>query len=280
LAVESRQHIARGIGPLAATPEGVWVADPANGEITRVSAEGRAHARLGGTPISLALGFGRLWVAERDGGRVVTLDPRTLALRTSTGISVPVAVLTGALGPWALSLDTASLYQLSPVTGATVAHPFDSPVADPSAMVMVGDELWVLGAGEHGLAPFNGRLGRSVRAGFSLPGRALSGLSAAGRTIWLGEPQARALLRVDTRNVAVRVLPAPNQIRPVATAVGACGVWVAGGSGDLAIIDPATGRPLGPSLHLGASLAAVAPAGRGVWVSDPLGGSLIHVEAR
>jgi streptogramin lyase len=277
LAVQSRQVLGRGVGPLALEGGTVWVADPASGALVRATASGHSAVQLGGTPISVAVGFGRVWVAERDAGRIVSVDPRSLAQLTSAGVPVPVRVLTGPIGVWGLSLDNASLFQLDPVGGASVRH-IDVPVIDPADMVAVGNELWVLGAGEGGLSPVNAVLGRIVRAGFDRPGQALSGLSVNATTIWLGETTGRSLLRVDARTGAVRQLPAPGAIQPIATAPGACGLWVADASGDLAIIDPDTGRALGPLLHIGRSVAALAASGTGVWVTDPIDGTLVRVD--
>jgi hypothetical protein len=279
LTVQARQQIGRGAGPLAVDGNTVWVARPQAGDLIRVTAAGRTVAHVGGAPISLAIGFGRLWVAERDAERIVSIDTRTLEQTTASAVPVPVSVVTGPLGAWALSLDTGSLYQLDPASGVA-SRPFDSPVANPSDMVMVGDELWVLGAADHGLSPFNGKIRRIVRAGFARPGQPLSGLGAAGATIWLGETAKRSLLRVDAGAVVVRELPAPDGIRPTATAVGACGVWVADATGDLAIVDPQTAAPLGPVIHVGHSVAALAPSGTGVWATDPLGGALVRVSIR
>jgi streptogramin lyase len=279
LAVAARQAVGAGAGPLALNGGTIWVARPQAGEVIRVGPAGSIVAHLGGTPISLASGFGRLWVAERDGNRVVSLNEQTLRQDSAAGIPLPVSVVTGSLGVWALSIDTNSLYRLDPARG-TSAPPYDSPVASPVDMVAVGDELWVLGAEEQGLSPFNAELERIVRAGFDLPGRSLSGLSTAGGTIWLGETAGRSLLRVDAATAAVHRLPAPDGIDPIATAPGACGVWVAGASGDVALVDSQTGTPLGPALHVGRSIADLAASGTGVWASDPLDGTLVHVEAR
>jgi streptogramin lyase len=279
LAVQSRQVLGRGVGPLAVEGGTVWVADPASGTLLRATASGHSAVHLGGTPISVAVGFGRVWVAERDAGRIVSVDPRSLAQLTSAGVPVPVRVLTGPIGVWGLSLDNASLFQLDPVGGASVRH-IDVPVIDPVDMVAAGDELWVLGAGEGGLSPVNAVLGRIVRAGFDRPGVALAGLSVEGSTIWMAEPTQRALLRVDTANVTVKQFPAPDSIEPTATAPGACGVWVGDAGGNLAMIDPASGRTLTAPLRIGRSLGALAASGTGVWASDPLDGTLVRVELR
>jgi len=279
LRASSPVRVGSGAGPLALDGGSVWVARPQAGTVTRVGVGPRRTLRLGGAPVSLAIDGTRLWVAQRDAGEVISIDTHTLARATSSALPLPVSVAAGPLGVWALSLDNAALYPLAPASGGLLS-PIDAPVRSPIAMLEVGAELWVLGAQNGGLSPVNGRLGRIVRAGFDLPGRALTGMSTDGSTIWIAEPTRHALLRVDAASVQVSELPAPFGIRPVATAVGACGVWVAGADGRLALIDPRDAAALGPAITVGRSIAALAASAGGVWASDPLDGTVTRVSAR
>jgi streptogramin lyase len=274
-----RLHIGRGAGPLAVQDGKVWVARPQADKVTEVTPVRRRVLNTGSAPTSLAVGFGKLWIAERDANRVTSFDTRTLSRVTVSDVSVPVSVVTSAFGVWALSLDAGTVNQIDPTSGG-VYEPIDAPVVSPSGMVMVGDDLWILGAADHGLSPLNVKLRRIVRAGFDLPGRPLNGLSAGRTAIWLGDTAKRAVLRVDSRTVAVRQLPAPEGMQPIATAVGSCGVWVADAIGDLALIDPRSGAPVAPLLHIGHAVAAMAAAGTSLWVTDPAAGTLVNVAIR
>jgi hypothetical protein len=279
LSVVRSLRVGRGAAALVVDGGTLWVARTQAGTVTRVVGSSRRVAHVGGSPVSLALSGGKLWVALRDADRIVAIDTQTLLQGPSANVPVPVRVVAGALGIWGLSLDTGALYSIAPVSGA-VGSPVYAPVTDPVDMIAAEDELWVLGAAEGGLSPVNGRLGRIVRAGFDLPGRALSGLSASGHAIWLGEPTKRSLLNVDATTVAVRELPAPDRIEPTATAVGGCGVWVADATGDLVLADPHTAAPLTPTIHVGRSIAALTSSETGVWATDPVDGTLIHVDIR
>jgi streptogramin lyase len=279
LSLVAKRNVGSGADALAVDGATVWVARPQADSIARVTATGTTAIRVGASPISLAAGYGKLWVAERDTNAIAMIDTHTLVRKRGASVPVPVDVVANRLGVWALSLDAGAVYPLSPTDGGA-GEPIYAPVSDPSEMVASGEELWILGAGNSGLSPVNAKLGRIVRAGFALPGRPLSGLSAAGKSIWLGEPGRHALLRVDAATGAVQELPAPDGIQPTATADGTCGVWVADSSGELAIVDPATGAALGPPLRVGRSIAALAVSGSGVWATDPLDGTLIEVQAR
>jgi hypothetical protein len=279
LSLVARRSVGSGAGALAVEGATVWVARPQADSITRVTATGTTAVPVDASPISLAVGYGKLWVAERDANAIAMIDTRTLVRKRGASVPVPVGVVANRLGVWALSLDAGALYPLSPTDGGA-GEPIYAPVSDPSEMVASGEELWILGAGNSGLSPVNAKLGRIVRAGFALPGRPLSGLSAAGNSIWLGEPGRHALLRVDAATGAVQELPAPDGIQPTATADGECGVWVAESSGELALVDPATGAALGPPLRVGRSIAALAVSGSSVWATDPLDGTVVRVDAK
>jgi hypothetical protein len=279
LSVARSVSVGPGAAVLAFNADTLWVARTHAGTVTRVSGSNRRVVHVGGSPVSLAFGSGKLWVALRDADRIVAIDTRTLSQGPSASVPVPVSVLGGALGVWGLSLDAGALYPIDTASGG-VGSPVYAPVKDPADMAAAEDELWVLGAAEGGLSPVNGRLGRIVRAGFDLPGRTLSGLSSSGRTVWIGEPGRRMLLRLDARSIQVSEFHAPHGMRPTSTAVGQCGVWAAGESGSLTIVDPRTGVALASPIKVASSTVALAPAGAGVWVSDPIAGVVRYVQAR
>ena len=201
---------------------------------------------------------------------------QSLKRLTTSYLSVPVSVYAGTLGVWALSLDSGEIYGLNTINGNT-SQPYDSPVGQPAEMVAAGGELWILGAQGPGLSPLNPALGRIVRTGFALGGQSPSSMSAAGSTIWLAEPSSRSLLRVDAAAVTLKKLSAPGGMAAVATATGPCGLWVADAAGELVLADPETASPLGPVLHLGHAISSLQASGTGVWVTDPVDGTVVHV---
>lgn len=271
--------VGSGVGPLAVDGDTVYAGRPAADSVVRVSGGTPTAAHLRGAPVSLAVGYGRLWVALRDAGRVVGLDPETLAAtKAHTTMLTPVSVAAGPGGVWALSLDEAAVWRLSPVTGG-VESEVDSPVSAPTSMVMTGQELWIMGAANGGVSPVNAAVARVTRVGFDLTGRSVAGLSTYGPTMWLSEPGRHDLVRVVLSDIAVTELPAPGGMSPIATAAAACGVWVADASGTVAYISTDTGMPLAAPLRVGRSVASLAASGSSVWVSDPVDGRLIRISA-
>ena len=158
LAVSSRLRLGRGIGPVIAEGNSVWVANQSTGKLTHVARTSVTSLQLDPGPFSLALQPGRLWIAERDANRVISLDTQNLKRQTLSRLPVPVGVVADSSGVWALSIDTAAIYRINPSNGMTFA-PADSPAANPTEMVNAGGELWVVGSGEQGISPFNGKLG-------------------------------------------------------------------------------------------------------------------------
>ena len=82
---------------------------------------------------------------------------------------------------------------------------------------------------------------------------------------------------MNASTVAVQELPVQPGLRPVATAVGSCGVWVGGESGTVTLIDPGTGAPLAAPVRVGHSVAALVASGNAVWASDPVDGTVTRV---
>lgn len=280
LSAEAPVPVGKGAGALLVDDSAVWVARAQAGTVTRItSSGGRSVIDLGGAPVSIAAGFGKVWVALRDGNRVAAIDPGTLRRSVATQLETPASVVAGPTAVWALSLDDAAVYPIGPAPGV-LGSPVYAPVAAPIDMVTVGDDAWVLGGASGGLAPVDLRLSRILQPGVNIPGRSLAGLSGSPTALWLGEPGRADLLRLDINSVTVKELPAPDGLRPSSTAVGPCGVWVADGSGTLVLIDPDSGRPIGPALRIGRSIAALAPSGTGVWVSDPVDGTIVYVAPR
>lgn len=271
-------RVGAGVGPLVVSGTTVYAARPGAGTVTRLAGGGRTVVRIGGRPVSLAVGFEKLWIALRDAGKVVGLALGPLTQVAHGSLPVPVTVTTGPDGVWALSLDEEAAWQLSTATGA-VGTPIDSPVAAPDNMVVVGHELWILGAAQAGFSPVNTQLFRFTRIGFNLSDRSVAGLSTYGGVLWLAEPAKRDLVRVVSANLATTELRAPAGMAPVATAAGPCGVWIADGAGKLALVDARTGELRAPVLHIGRSVAALAASGTSVWASDPIDGTIVQVSA-
>jgi peptide/nickel transport system substrate-binding protein len=116
----------------------------------------------------------------------------------------------------------------------------------------------------------------AVAGSVPLPGNPAA--IAAGRgSLWLADPNAGAVVRVDldSQAVADRI---PVGGSPGALAVGGGSVWVASvPEGGVSRIDPETGE-VTQRLELGVDVSALAFGGRALWVADVTDNSLLEID--
>ena len=141
----------------ASGPGNLWVA-LGSGLIARVGPRGRlATTRdVGGSARISAVGLGALWVTDLASGRLLRLDPRTLATKdtyTGPGRTLIVDLDIGPLGVLALVRErgtgpdvATSLQALNPATLAAVGDPIALP-APATSIVQSADAVWARAPG-------------------------------------------------------------------------------------------------------------------------------------
>ena len=106
------KQIPVGKSPTAVTEGGgsVWIANAADGTVTRVDRRRDEQVRIpvGGAPAALAFGGGSLWVADSDGREVLQVDP---------GADKVVARYEVGNAPRALAATTGAVWVASGVDG-------------------------------------------------------------------------------------------------------------------------------------------------------------------
>jgi hypothetical protein len=276
-----RVSVGSGVVALAVSGETLWAARPAAGEVIPIGiVHGRVGAapalRIGGAPISLAAGFGALYVADRDRGRVLRISERTRTIVRRIAIETPIKVVVSGGQIAVISLDDGELTPLDPYTfGAFPALAI--PAIVPADAAFDGAELWILGAADHSLTPYDvGRAG-FVREGLRLPTRVVGAVTAGQGAVWVALPTAHGVARLEPATRVVTVLRASRGFSPTAIAVGDCAIWVGDRDGRVQRLDAASGKPVGRPLRIGRSLAALAVDRDGVWASDPRGGTVVRV---
>jgi DNA-binding beta-propeller fold protein YncE len=280
LHVDARVRVGRGVGPLAIDQGRLWAARPAAGELVLVRTGARSRiarrVRVGGAPVSLAAAFGNIWVADRDGGRILRVGLVSAAVAQWAEVDAPVKIAVAGERLFAISLDDGALYALNPRTrgaGVDIAIPARGPVD----AIQQGGELWVLGGGDSGLSPLDLRTGAFRRAGVRLPVRVVGAIAAGHGAVWAALPTARAVARVDPASLSVGIGRASNGFRPTVVAVDSCTVWLGDADGRVARLDPDSRRPVGRPLRIGRSLAALVADRGGMWASDPRDGTVVRV---
>lgn len=246
---------------------------------------------------------GAVWVASMFTDKLIRFDPRTaqsrefpLALRTH-----PVGVLADPSGAvWFAASGLGRVGRLDP--GSDKLKEFGIPAmltarnAIPSPWLLARDpkdgDIWFT-VHSDGLV---GRLPRGaepVPRGFAVSeiklGAALvrpDGIAADGRGgIWVAEPGADRLVRIDSADKSLTPLPLPPGSRPRGVAAGPDGaIWVTlFGTHQLVQLDPSTLRtrawPM-PS-GTGSSPYAVVVAATGtVWVAEFMGDKIVRFDPR
>ena len=141
---------------IIASPEGVWVSNFADGNVTRIDptlGQVAATIPVGGGPIGLAHGFGSIWVANEAEGKVSRIDVVTnqviAIIPTQNSSTEGVAV--GAGSVWVSNFGIAeqpdgTVSRIDPVTNQVVAV---IPVGtNPGFVAFGGGYLWVAMYGE------------------------------------------------------------------------------------------------------------------------------------
>ena len=273
LRVDRTLRASRGVDAMARGAGALWATNPIKGTLTRLDphADGapRRDFPIGRAPIDVTAGYGRIWVADRDGDRVVGFDPRRDQVDRRFRIGVPVATSLGNGGLWILGLDDGRLVRVNPRTGGVLAD-IDAQVLTPSRMAAFGRDIWLMGG--TGLVPVDAKAGRYTRGGVRLVASAATDLVAGVGALWVPDPSDHALLRINPSTTAQVSYPTPKGTAPVAVAVVGCAVVAAGGRGQFAVFDPFHEHWVGRPVHVGQSVGSLLADGDAVWASDPQAG--------
>lgn len=105
-----------------------------------------------------------------------------------------------------------------------------------------------------------------------------SAVAVRDGTVWVADDGRDVVVRLDASNGAQLGPTVPVPPAPIAMAVGAGGLWVAGAGGTLARIDPATGT-VGEVTQVGGTPADVLVVGDTVWVADLGRSAVVPVDA-
>ena len=103
------------------------------------------------------------------------------------------------------------------------------------------------------------------------------GLAAGGGYVWVTEPDAGSMLRIDPATGAVASVHVGGF--PVGVAVAAGNVWFADRDrAEVGRLDPRTLRPVGEPIELGGKPESLATAGRYLFAADPARGTVTKID--
>lgn len=289
-----------GPSPVAvAVGEGsVWVANNADGTVTRVDARERKPVgrpvRVGSGPLAIAVGESSVWVATGE-GRLARIEPGTGRV-AGTPAEVPGAggVAVGAGAVWVTRRDSASVVRVDPASGQVEGAPIQVG-RQPTDVAVAAGAVWVANSGDGTVTRIDPAAARPEGAPIRIGRAQVLALAASDDGIWAAgtdSPLAEriAVARIDPRTgeVASRGGPVPGGI-PMRLAVGLGSVWVtdAGGSPATAEkpaapgvrrLDPGSARLVGSRLGVGAGPSGIAVGAGAVWVTSSGEGTVTPIE--
>ncbi len=236
---------------IAAGPEGVWVANFADGTVSRIdSGSSATTVRVNGLPTSLAVGGGVVLVTTAPPANALTL------IRAQAG----------------------SVYDLIPLHSAAAAAT-SLVEAGPAGIWLADKEQWTV----RRVDPTGGSNFQVLAAG-KLPLHngvgEVNDLAVGRGAVWVaGNYEDPRLWRLDPRTarvVATIVLP----IAPRRVAVGEGAVWVTGQIENVVLrVDPRDGRVVA-RIPVGRGGSGIAAGGGSVWVANELDDTVSRIDPR
>ncbi len=264
-------------------PGSVAAIDLGSGRVT--------HAvRVGGTPTSLSVGEGAVWVLDADRQTVSRIDPKTRALRTFGTGGVPTDLAAGAGALWVgngertrsqfvgpLTTTVSSIDTDSSAIRATVELPRERGAtsnASGSHIAVTPNAVWVVNP-DFSVSRIDPRNSEIVATDRSVSAVAVA---AGDEGAWaLGDDDV--LTRIDGRATATRrVRLATNGLSAIAVGSGA--VWAtAPYDGILWRVDPEP-RLVERTIPVGVGASFVTVGGGSVWVVNALRGTVTRVDPK
>jgi hypothetical protein len=238
----------------------------------------------GGHVSAIAVGEGAVWSANRIDGTVSRIDPQALAVTKTVSVrGSPIDLTAGEGAVWVVSSleGDGKLSEIETSTGR-VRRVHSLGYSDPAAVAAGHGAVWVTandlarGSAVLRVDPGTGE----VVAAIPLPTR-LGPIAVGEGSVWahIGTVGGEGLWRIDpsTNGVAATI-----QVRvegdPGAIAVGEGSVWVAGPSGSVSRIDPATNRVTRTTKLVPVWVLDIAAGEGSLWVTNGGSTQLLRVD--
>jgi hypothetical protein len=141
IAVAPRRAFGSAFGSAA-----VWETGFDDGSLARVdAATGRLERiKLGGAAVGVVVSGGSVWIAVRDRGVVIRVDPRTLRVLHTTKVGKNPAYLAAAGGLiWVANQTDGTVTRIDARTGQTIGLPIRITPDDASNLAAAGSSVWV-----------------------------------------------------------------------------------------------------------------------------------------
>jgi YVTN family beta-propeller protein len=188
--------IAVGRWPLsiAVSPEGIWVANTADGTVSRIDPltnSVTATIPVGNSPVAIVGGFGSVWVSNDSDGKVARIDPATNQVSATIQTQAAAFGLTvGAGSVWVTYCgcngSEGIVSRIDPLTNSVVAA---VPVGlNPGFVSYGGAYVWVAVDGDTSLVQIDPST-NSVRKRIPVGAKSF-GIAASSHAVWVVHPDA------------------------------------------------------------------------------------------
>ncbi len=234
-------EVGTGVSGVAVGGRWLWATTPRRGELLRLDlASGRLLERIevGGAPGPIALGGGRVWVADESGRGVtaVNVESGRVYRRGLAPHAAPLRLATGAGGLWVSSASVGNVRRVD-LGSAEPGAPI--PVGRGPAGVTVAHGLvWVANSRSGTVTRVDPSIGAVVGAPIEVGGRP-GGIDAGTDAVWVASAADGTVTRIDVESGEREGSPIEVGPAPGAVAIGAGAVWVVNnGDGTVTRIDP------------------------------------------
>jgi YVTN family beta-propeller protein len=239
-AIGRPRRLGAGVAGVAVGGKWIWATNPRRGELLRLDPrDGRVLKTidLGGEPGPIALGGGRVWLAD-EGGKGITavnaeggsvyrqgLPPQAERLRLAFG----------AHGLWTTVADAGVVRRVDPA-GLSAGEPIRVG-RGPAGVVVADGFVWVANSRSGTVSKVDPSL-RDVVASIEVGGHP-GGIDAGTSTLWVANAADGTVSKIDLESGELDGDPISVGPEPGAVAVGGDAVWVANnGDGTVTRIEP------------------------------------------
>jgi len=255
-----------------AAPLSVIAADSV-GAISAARGAIGAEARVGSSPLGVAVGQGSVWVSNYNDGTVSRVYPATRSVVPIQAGSTPTGIAVGADAVWVTNSYSGTVSRIDPADDRVVSI----AVGNGPSGVAVGDgSVWVANGSDGTLSRIDpvSDNAKTIRLGGAT---GATGVAVGDGAVWVSDAADGRVLRVNLRTD--RVTGSINVgTGPSAIAVGYGSVWVTNNlDGTISRINPQTDK-VTAVLQVGSGPDAIAVGAGGVWVANEFGGTVVRVD--
>ncbi|HEX5929706.1 MAG TPA: serine/threonine-protein kinase [Solirubrobacterales bacterium] len=243
---ESGEEVGRplpvpGVSGVAVGGKWLWATVPRRGELLRIDkGSGRVLEAIdvGGAPGPIALGGGRVWVADEEGRGVTAVNSEggRIYRRGLAPHAAPLRLAVGAGGLWVSSATAGNVRRID-LGNLEVGEPI-AVGRGPAGVTVARGLVWVANSRSDTVSRVDPSIHAVLRDPIEVGGRP-GGIDAGDSAVWVASASEDAVTRIDLASGEREGDPVGVGPEPGAVAIGAGAVWVVNnGDGTVTRIEP------------------------------------------